>query len=550
MEYHNPHLNLSNCVNFKYGLLTKKYDKYFIDSEELENNRGIDGDIVYYIEDKVVAIKERKNILISGILHLNSNQKYGFTSKNVPYYKFTSLSNKYPSFIVPSKSKEKKALYCVIKLNKWETKNRNPIGQIEYMIGEVGNMENETTILLYKNNILPKKSKICYNNKSVSVSDLKVNIDYYTFSIDPKGCSDIDDALHFKKLDKNKYEIGIHIAHVARYVEDISTNFFSSVYLKDKQINMLSDKYSFDICSLGNGEPKYALSLILNYENNIIVSKKFIKTVIFNKAKSYNDVDNIIKNKIQGPIFDLYKFTRTLTNNFDLVSTKLVEYYMLLYNSLFAEILYKYSKNTILRVHKSVNFNNECKNISTGLNEYLNRINQNSAQYVTDPTITHHESLDLKYYTHATSPIRRYVDIINQMNMEKYFKKENINIENKIENINIFQKNLRKFYNNYKKVEYIFNMTPVELRAYIVDIDGLKIKIYIPEMDIEHNFLAISPKLVESNTVESTENYIIINQTRLDVMDSIKILITPLKYEEKFNNKLNVKLIEPEITFR
>ena len=125
---------------------------------------------------------------------------------------------------------------------------------------------------------------------------------------------------------------------------------------------MLSDKYSFDICSLGNGEPKYALSLILNYENNIIVSKKFIKTVICNKSKSYNDVDNIIKNKIQGPIFDLYKFTRTLTNNFDLVSTKLVEYYMLLYNSLFAEILYKYSNNTILRVHKSIKFNNECKN--------------------------------------------------------------------------------------------------------------------------------------------------------------------------------------------
>ena len=33
-------------------------------------------------------------------------------------------------------------------------------------------------------------------------------------------------------------------------------------------------------------------------------------------------------------------------------------------------------------------------------------------------------------------------------------------------------------------------------------------------------------------------------------MDRIKILITPLKYEEKFNNKLNVKLIEPEITFK
>ena len=57
------------------------------------------------------------------LFHLNTNQKYGLTKRNVPYYKFTSISHKFPNFIVPSKSREKKALYCVVKINKWETKN-------------------------------------------------------------------------------------------------------------------------------------------------------------------------------------------------------------------------------------------------------------------------------------------------------------------------------------------------------------------------------------------------------------------------------------------
>ena len=112
------------------------------------------------------------------------------------------------------------AKYCVIKINKWEI-NKKPIGQIEYLLGNVGNLDAETDVLLYKNDIFPKRSKIEYFELSAPTEG---SYKYSTFSIDPKGCRDIDDALHFNHYSR-KIEVGIHIANVSAYLEDINTNF-------------------------------------------------------------------------------------------------------------------------------------------------------------------------------------------------------------------------------------------------------------------------------------------------------------------------------------
>ena len=39
-----------------------------------------------------------------------------------------------------------------------------------------------------------------------------------TFTIDPHDAKDFDDAISFRELSKDKYEIGIHIADVSHYV--------------------------------------------------------------------------------------------------------------------------------------------------------------------------------------------------------------------------------------------------------------------------------------------------------------------------------------------
>ena len=250
MEYYKPY-SISN--NLKIGKLNLIFDEYYVNDIKIINNRGLDGDIVYHNDTEVLGIKNRNNEFITGILHINKNQKYGFTRRNIPYYKFSCISHRFPNFIVPSKSKLKKALYCVIKLNKWNTNNKHPIGQIEYLIGEIGNIDNEINCLLYYTKLFPKKQKSTYFQPQISEK-----IDFYTFSIDPPNCRDIDDALHYK-INKDIVEIGIHIANVAGYIDNINTNYFSTIYLDDKQINMLDDNVTYNHLSLEKGERKKAM---------------------------------------------------------------------------------------------------------------------------------------------------------------------------------------------------------------------------------------------------------------------------------------------------
>ena len=57
------------------GEIIYEQNEYYVNSEIVVNNRAINGDIVYIEDSKVVGIKTRKTILITGILHLNKKGK-------------------------------------------------------------------------------------------------------------------------------------------------------------------------------------------------------------------------------------------------------------------------------------------------------------------------------------------------------------------------------------------------------------------------------------------------------------------------------------------
>ena len=576
------------------------------------NNRAINGDIVLVSDNKVVGIKQRLKEHIVGILHLNLNQKYGFTKRGVPIIKFMPLSNKYPTFMVPSKSRARIAQLCIISFNKWDTTQKHPTGQIEQIIGPVGEFNNETQAILYKNHMCPleksqqrKPHHILSDEQILKHPWIKSNgnndVEYNTISIDPEGCKDIDDALHAKHLDDNIVEIGIHIADVASRLdlEKLKFKFFSSIYFDgEKQENMLNDNFTFNTASLGNDEVKRAVSLIIkfktNFKENIAIINSFIfkSTIVKNRALSYSEADTLIskeynkgdtqntENYTQKSLKLLNKLANILINGSTkqdntinhIPATKMVEHFMLMYNSISAETLYNFNSNTILRSHQKAPKNLINTNTDTDiytdtcpseLTKFIERISQNAAKYVIDykgdKESIIHESLEFAYYTHSTSPIRRYVDIINQINLLRYIScltPFNISQE-QVDSINIFNKNLRKFYNNYKKLKIIFNseINNKEFSAYIIQIKTNKIKVYIPTLDIEHNCQILSHKLNSLDRIRYSEdlqndsyNSIYVDDIKLSLYDNIKISITTLPKELFFNKKLYCKIIEPEIS--
>ena len=567
----------------------------------IKNNRAIHGDVVFVKETEVVGIQSRTKEHIVGILHLNLNQKYGFTKRGIPIIKFTPLSNKFPTFMVPSKCRERVAQLCVISFNKWETNNKHPIGQIEQLIGKVGDLNNEIQGILYKNHMCPLgKSKQRRKQNILSEEQIQTHKwiesessthDYETISIDPQGCRDIDDAFHVKQLDKCNIEIGIHIADVASRLdlENLKWCFFSSIYFDGgKQENMLNDDFTYSVASLGNGEVKRAVSLILQYKIEPTVklmSFCFKSTLVKNKALSYSDADRLIKGdsseentlkcslKLLNKLAFLMMNKNTSAKSHKIIpATKMVEHYMLLYNSLTAETLYSYCKSTILRKHKNaaelstLNQTVSCES-SPELVNFIERLNQNAAEYVIDYDVQDgqllHEGLGFGFYTHATSPIRRYVDIINQINILRYISSQPVFTvsKNEIEKVNLFNKNLRKFYNNYKKLKLVFN-SEIETRdynAYIIQIKKNKVKIFIPELDIEHSCQIMSHKLESLNRITLGDahsqyydqyeyNWIEVDGVRLTLYDSVKVNITTLPKEVFFNKKLYCKIVSPEIS--
>jgi exosome complex exonuclease DIS3/RRP44 len=68
-------------------------------------------------------------------------------------------------------------------------------------------------------------------------------------SVDPPGCTDIDDALHCRELPNGNLEVGVHIADITHFIrpgtalDKEAALRATTVYLVDKRINMLPGEF-------------------------------------------------------------------------------------------------------------------------------------------------------------------------------------------------------------------------------------------------------------------------------------------------------------------
>ena len=103
-------------------------------------------------------------------------------------------------------------------------------------------------------------------------------------------------------------------------------------------------------------------------------------------------------------------------NNFQLQkgdskSGFMIQILMVLANKYAAEhIYYNFPELSLLRTH--LNLDKKDLSKQNELNQYLIGKNMKSALYQIAPARTSHDTLNINKYTHFTSPIRRYADII------------------------------------------------------------------------------------------------------------------------------------------
>ena len=222
-----------------------------------------------------------------------------------------------------------------INIEKWDPKDSKPTVIIKDIIGVIGDVNTEISHIIIDNkikNIFPKEVLKEVNKINGKAEKKDKREDYtkpLTFTIDPDNAKDFDDALSFKPLDKNIFEIGIHIADVSCYVlpdtqlDKEARTRGTSVYLGNKVVPMLPEKLSNEICSLEPKKKKKAFSVIFTIDKKgNVIKKRATKTTIYSDYRfTYSEVQSIIeKNKVHKKEFKEFE---TAILNLNKISKKI-----------------------------------------------------------------------------------------------------------------------------------------------------------------------------------------------------------------------------------
>ena len=117
-------------------------------------------------------------------------------------------------------------------------------------------------------------------------------------TIDGEDAKDLDDAVCVEKKENGNYILGVHIADVSNYVKEGSQLDKeaiirgTSVYMMDRVIPMLPTELSNGICSLNEGQDRFAISVMMEInDKGKVVSSDIRKSIIkVTKRMSYNGV--------------------------------------------------------------------------------------------------------------------------------------------------------------------------------------------------------------------------------------------------------------------
>ncbi|MEK7579127.1 MAG: ribonuclease R [Patescibacteria group bacterium] len=195
----------------------------------------------------------------------------------------------------------------LVLMHEWKDPAKDPLCSVKEIIGPKGSHEAEIRSIILANNIddtfpanVATLAKTIQANSEIKEENLRDRTDFrktLTFTIDPVDAKDFDDALSFKKLENDTYEIGVHIADVSHYVlpgsvlDAEARHRAFSVYLVDRTIPMLPEELSNDVCSLKPDVPRLTFSIwwTLNTKGEILV-EKIGKTIIHSQKRfSYEE---------------------------------------------------------------------------------------------------------------------------------------------------------------------------------------------------------------------------------------------------------------------
>lgn len=270
-------------------------------------------------------------------------------------------------------------------------------------------------------------------------------------TIDGPSTRDFDDALHIEKRD-NAFLVGIHIADVASLIRPGSPLFAealrrgTSIYFADRQIPMLPPVLSEGICSLHQGEIRPALSFMVLLSNGgEVLDFDVMRSVVTVKRQLlYSEADRLVasdqslsalhtlagnlrKRRLEAdalllPFPDVNIAIKgendieiTLSES-DTPGRLLVAEFMILANTLGAQYV---SEREAAGLYRSQAKPRQRLVRGEDKSLFANTLQRKKlAPMSLTTTAKPHSGLGVPQYTTLTSPIRRLLDLIMQLQLE------------------------------------------------------------------------------------------------------------------------------------
>ena len=462
-------------INNKYVVLN---DKHFINETEILYSL-LPNDLVEYelIDNKINIIKLLKRetqILLGIVKDVNINTTICFP--NLP--KFFSLK-------LPNQNNLNQHSVVIFKIG---------LGfeDIHRVYDSIKNRNNDKDIFL---NLYEEQSKLCSvmphykESNCYYTSEFRDLTHLNTFNVDPSESKDFDDAI---SIDENNNKIYVHIVDANEQIPCLSSYDINSfehsftLYLPEHIQNILPKSLAEDKLSLIQGEERKTITIEFSIDNKTqnIISHSIYKSLIKIKNRyDYNEFNNLLHNfsgllkfynrwkretlNIPHVKFNIDNLNGKLTNYslencFD-DAHKIIETLMILTNLTVSENVGSFIPQ---RYHSKVKSEFKLKTFTNNniIDSILTIKKFKPAIY--DSLNAGHFGLGLTSYTHFTSPIRRYFDVIihrllagttyenidevlTHINKQEVFIEKLCDCYKNLKFLTYFEENLDRIWNGY-----------------------------------------------------------------------------------------------------
>ena len=255
-------------------------------------------------EGEVTQVLQRSNRTYIGVVELHSKAlAFALTdSRRIPV-DIALSRKKYPKLEEGQK--------VLVRVAEWFDDAKLPTGELVEILGKEGDNDTEMHAILAEYDLpyrFDEKVELAAERIPAKITERdyaerRDMRDVTTFTIDPADAKDFDDALSIRRIGKDSWEVGVHIADVTHYVRPGSVVDLeaeargTSVYLVDRTVPMLPERLSNFLCSLRPNEEKLCFSAVFNINEQLEITREwFGRTVIYSDRRfTYAEAQEIIE---------------------------------------------------------------------------------------------------------------------------------------------------------------------------------------------------------------------------------------------------------------